>query len=144
MILSEEEMDEMQAPLLVRKCCLCGAVFIEDGGCGCGFDSRKLNRPGRKILFVMQRMSKDRPMSSKEIADLCGLPRLSVDMTLKYHARRPSVVWAGGKIAIMAKRGKYWLSRDLSEEERRHRSTVADMMSLVMSKRPKPKGQPVP
>lgn len=140
MILSEEEMDERQAPLVVRKCPSCGTFVASDDGCGCSFDPKKLGVAGRKILFVMQRMSKDEWMTSAEIAERCSLPRRSVEMILKYHSRRPKVIWAGSSIRILWSKDRYWLSRDLSDAEKVLRWNVQDMMSYVKRKRPKHKG----
>lgn len=137
MTLSEEEMDERQAPLLVWKCPSCGTLVASDDGCGCSFNPRKLSIAGRKVLFVMQRMSKDTWMTVAEIADLCSLPRRSVEMILKYHSRRPKVIWSGSSIKILCHKDRYWLSRELSEVEKIHRQTVQDMMSYVKRKRPR-------
>ena len=140
MIASEEDLDDRQAPVFVRKCPSCGTTVITDDGCGCSFDPKNLDLTGRKVLFVMQRMSKDTWMTAAEIADLCSLPRRSVEMILKYHSRRPKVIWSGSSIKILCHKDRYWLSRELSEVEKIHRQTVQDMMSYVKRKRPRAKG----
>ena len=77
MILSEEEMDERQAPLLVWKCDNCKRLYVDKIKCKCLQSVRKVSKRGVPVLKVLQAMSDSEAMDAFDIADKAGLPTLS-------------------------------------------------------------------
>ncbi len=119
MILSEEEMDERQAPMPVWMCGNCERVYVDKIKCKCLQSIRKMSKRGVPVLKVLQAMSASEPRSAFDIADKAGLPRRSIKTFLAKSAVRPWVPWRGEDIAIFSTdNGEYYLGRELSEYEK--------------------------